>query len=91
MKRQERRGPKRDGDVSDTPTVQEQRPESAQQPVTPTEVRRTVAAAAQNDQLLLEQQISAITARTPPGPQTFTAMTVRCSSANRTSFIRASA
>jgi len=57
MKRQQRRGPKRDGDVSDTPRIEEQRPESAQQPVAPPQVRRTLAATAQDDQLLLEQQI----------------------------------
>ena len=57
MKRQQRRGPKRDGDVSDTPRIEEQRPESAQEPVAPPQVRRAPAATVQDDQLLLEQQI----------------------------------
>jgi hypothetical protein len=57
MKRKQRRGPKRDGDVSDPPRIEEQRPESAQHPVAPPQVRRALAATPQDDQLLLEQQI----------------------------------
>ena len=57
MKGQQRRGPKGDGDVSEAPRIEEQGPESAEQPGAPPQVRRTLAATAQDDQLLLEEQI----------------------------------
>jgi len=40
MKRQERRRAKGDGDLSDAFWTEEERPESAEQPVTPPQVRR---------------------------------------------------
>ena len=54
---QQRRGAKGDGGASETSGIEEQRPESAEQPVVPGHVRRALAATAQNDQLLLEQEI----------------------------------
>ena len=57
MKREERRRAERDGDRSDASWTEEERPESAQQPVAPPQVRRPLARPAQNDQLLLEQEI----------------------------------
>ena len=46
-----------DGDRSDASRPEEERPESAQQPVAQRQVRRPLASTAQNDQLLLEQEI----------------------------------
>ena len=57
MKRQERRRAEGDGDLSDAFWTEEERPESAQQPVAPRQVRRALASTAQDDQLLLEQEI----------------------------------
>ena len=57
MKRQERRGAYADGDLSDSSWTEEERPQSADQPVAQREVRRPLASTAQNDQLLLEQEI----------------------------------
>ena len=57
MKRQERRGAESDGDLSNASRTEEERPESAQQPVAPRQVRRALATTAQDDQLLLEQEI----------------------------------
>ena len=57
MKRQERRGAERDGDPSEASRTEEERPESAEQPVTSRQVRRAMAGTAQDDQLLLEQEI----------------------------------
>ena len=57
MKREERRGLKGDGDLSDTSCTEEDRPESAQQPVARRQVRRPLASTAQDDQLLLEEEI----------------------------------
>ena len=57
MKREERRRAESDGDLSDASWTEEERPESAQQPVTPQQVRRPLASTAQDDQLLLEQEI----------------------------------
>ena len=57
MKRQERRGAYADGDLSDSSGTDEEQPESAQQPVAHRQVRRPLASTAQNDQLLLEQEI----------------------------------
>ena len=57
MKRQERRGAEADGDLSDSSWTEEERPESAKQPVAPRQVRRPLASPAQDDQLLLEQEI----------------------------------
>jgi len=56
MKHQEGRGAEDDGDLSDAWT-EEQRPESAQQPVAGRQVRRAPARTTQDDQLLLEQEI----------------------------------
>jgi len=57
MKRQERRRAESDRDGSDASGIEEQRPESAQHPVDPRQVRRAPAATAQDNQLVLEQQI----------------------------------
>src|SRR6516165_8193033 len=57
MKRQERRGTYADGDLSDSSGTEEERPESVEQPVPQRQVRRSMASAAQDDQLLLEQEI----------------------------------
>jgi hypothetical protein len=57
MKRQERRGADGDGDLSDASWTEEERPESAEQPVAPRQVGRAPATTAQDDQLLFEQEI----------------------------------
>jgi hypothetical protein len=57
MKRQERRGAEGDGDLSDACGTEEERPESAEQPVGPPQVRRSMARTAKDDQLVLEQEI----------------------------------
>ena len=57
MKRQERRGPEGDGNPSDASWTEEDRPESAQQPVARRQGRRPLASTAQDDQLLLEEEI----------------------------------
>jgi hypothetical protein len=57
MKRQERRRAERDGDFSDAFWIEEERPEAAEQPVAPRQVRRALASTAQDDQLLPEQEI----------------------------------
>ena len=57
MKRQKRRGAYGDGDLSDASWTEEERPESAEQPVAQRQVRRPLASTAQDDQLLLEQEI----------------------------------
>ena len=57
MKRQERRGAEGDGDLSDASWTEEERPESAEQPVAQRQVRRPLASTTQDDQLLLEQEI----------------------------------
>jgi hypothetical protein len=55
--RQQRRWANGEGDVSDASRIEEQRPESAQQPVAPRQIRRALTATTQDDQLLLQQQI----------------------------------
>jgi hypothetical protein len=77
MKRQQRRAAYGDGDFSDAFWTEEERPESVEQPVAPRQVRRPLASAAQDDQLLFERRFSAITARTPPGPHSLAVMTAR--------------
>jgi hypothetical protein len=57
--------------------------QNPQQPVAERQVRRPLASTAQDDQLLLEQEILAITARTPPESQSFAVTTARCSRASR--------
>src|SRR5262245_240171 len=57
MKRQERRRAYGDGELSDTAWIEEERTESAEQPVAPRQVGRPPASTAQYDQLLLEQEI----------------------------------
>ena len=57
MKRQERRRAYGERDLSDTSLIEEERPESAEQPVAQGQVRRPLASTAQDDQLLLEQEI----------------------------------
>src|SRR5713226_7930107 len=57
MKRQERRGTYADGDLPDSSWTEEERPQCADQPVAQGQVRRPLASTAQDDQLLLEQEI----------------------------------
>src|SRR6266849_935679 len=57
MKRQERRGAYADGDLPDSSWTEEERPHCADQPVAQRQVRRPLASTAQDDQLLLEQEI----------------------------------
>ena len=57
MNRQERRRAEGDGDLSDAFWTEEERPESAEQPVALRQVRRAPASTAQDDHLLLEQEI----------------------------------
>jgi hypothetical protein len=57
MKRQERRGAYADGELSDSSWTEEERRESAEQPVAQRQVGRPLASTAQDDQLLLEQEI----------------------------------
>ena len=57
MKHQERRGAEGDGDFAEAAWTEEHRPESAQQPVARRQVRRPLASTAQDDELLLEQEI----------------------------------
>jgi hypothetical protein len=56
MKRQERRGAEGGGERSNPARIEEERPDSAAQPVAPRQVGRPPASAAQDDQLLLEQE-----------------------------------
>ena len=80
-----------DGDLSDASWAEEKRPHSADQPLAQRQVRRSLASTAQDDELLLEQEISAITARAPPGPHSFAVVTARWSKVSRTSFMRETA
>jgi hypothetical protein len=57
MTRQERRGAERDGEGSNPAWIEEERPDSAEQPVAPRQGGRPPASAAQDDQLLREQEI----------------------------------
>src|SRR3977135_872532 len=57
MKREKGRGTYADGDLSDSSWTEEERPESAEQPVAQRQVRRPLASTAQDHQLLLEQKI----------------------------------
>ena len=57
MKRQERRGLEGDGSFSKASGTEEDRAESAQQSIDRRQVRRPVASTAQDDQLLLEQEV----------------------------------
>lgn len=57
MKRQERRRAEGDGDPSDAPWAEEERAESAQQPIASRQIWRAFASPAQDDQLLLEEEV----------------------------------
>jgi hypothetical protein len=57
MKRQERRRAQADGDLSDAPWAEEERPQCADQPVAQPQVRRPLTSTTQDDQLLLEEEI----------------------------------
>ena len=57
MKRQERRGAQADGDLPDSPWTEEERRQSANQPVAQREVWRPFAGTAKDQQLLLEYEI----------------------------------
>lgn len=57
VKLQERRWPQPDGDFMDTSVTEKQRSDAEQKPVPRRQVWSTPSSTAQNDQLLLEQQI----------------------------------
>src|SRR5262245_31850228 len=57
MKPEKRRWAEGDRDLAEAPCTEEQRPEAAEQPVTRPQVRRPLASTAQDDELLLEQEI----------------------------------
>jgi len=57
MKREERRRAYRDGELSNASWIEEERSESAEQPVAPRQVGRAPAGAPQDNQLLLEHKI----------------------------------
>jgi hypothetical protein len=77
MKRQERRGVYADGDLSDSSWTGEERPESAEQPVAQRQVRRPLARTAQDDQLLLGQEILRDHRSHATGAHSFAVMTAR--------------
>ena len=57
MKRQERRGAEGDGDLSDASGTEEERPESAEEPVAQRQAGRPPATTTKDDELLLEHEI----------------------------------
>ena len=57
MEGQQRGRAQSDGDLANPSRTQKKRPESAEEPIAHSEVRRTLARTAQHDQLLLEQEI----------------------------------
>ena len=57
MKRQKRGGAEGDGELSNPARIEEERLESAEQPIASRQVGRPAAGAAQDDQLVLEQEI----------------------------------
>ena len=57
MKCQERRGAYANGELANSSWTDEERPESAEQPVAQRQVWRSLVSTAQDDQLLLEQEI----------------------------------
>src|SRR5262245_25562053 len=57
MKRQERRGAEGDGEFSNAAWIEEERLESAEQSVARRQVGRPATTAAEDDQLVLEQEI----------------------------------
>ena len=57
MEGQHRGRAQSDGDLANPSRTQKKRPESAEEPIAHSEVRRTLARTAQHDQLLLEQEI----------------------------------
>ena len=68
MKREERRGAYPDGDLADAAWTEEERPDAAEQPVPPRQVRRPLARSAQDDQLLPEEILGDHRARHPGDP-----------------------
>ena len=91
MKCEERRGANGDGDLVDASGAEEQRPESANEPVVPRQAGRPPATTPKDDELLLEPEILAITDRTPPWPHSFAATTARWTRMSSESFMRESA
>src|SRR6516162_7157278 len=61
MKRPKRGGAQGDGELSNAASIEKERLESAEQPVAPHQVGRPTTSAPQDDQLLLEKEIPAIT------------------------------
>src|ERR1700704_3853987 len=57
MKSEEGRGAEGDGDLFDASGTEEERPESAQEPIAPRQTGRPPAATTKHDQLLLEHEI----------------------------------
>jgi len=87
MKRQERRGAKGESDLLETTRPEEQRLESEQQPVAPRQIRRTLVATPQDDELLLEQEVLRHHCAHITGPQSFAIVTARLNRVNTKSFM----
>ena len=66
-----------DRDLSDTSWTEEERPQSADQPVAQREVRRPPASTAQDDELLLEQEILGDDRSHATGAHSFAVTTAR--------------
>jgi hypothetical protein len=75
MKRQERCGAYADGDLWDSSGTEEERAESAEQPVAQRQVRGSPSSTAQDDQLLFEQEILGDHRSHATGPHRFAVTT----------------
>ena len=91
MKREERRRAYRDGELSNASWIEEERSESAEQPVAPRRLGARRRARRRTISCCLSTRFSAITARTPPGPHSFAVMTATWSRATRRFLMRESA
>ena len=91
MTRQECRGAQADGDLPDSPKTEEERRQSANQPVAPREVRRPLATTTKNDQLLLEHEILGNHGSHATRPHSFAVTTAKCNTVIRRFFMRESA
>ena len=91
MKRQERRRTDRDGNLSDASWTEEERRQSANQPVAQREVRRPLATTTKNDQLLLEHEILGDHGSHATGATQLRSHTAKCSKVIRRFFMRESA
>jgi len=77
-----------DGDLSDSAGTEEERPESAEQPVAQGQLRRLLSSTAQDDQLLLEQEILRDHCAHAPGATHFRSRDGHVQQASRRSVIR---